>query len=333
MAQKGISVIICTYNGAERLNETIAHVAQQVIPAPISWEVVLADNGSTDNSAETGQREWEKHAISTVPFRVIKEKKAGKLFALQKAVNAANYEYLVICDDDNWLAPDYLNKVWQLFTAMPDVVALGGFGIPVTNGVALPEWFNDYTYAYAVGAQAKETGILAPRAFLWGAGMATHKSVYQEMYKTVPSLLPEHNETNILSAEDTEYSLRLQLKDYKLYYDDSLVYQHYIPAARLTVAYREKLLKGFRDSYAILGKYHTAIRVKTKFSNRPYRWLFLMIASLWTMVFSRKKHSRERARNTLFFLIPSSDKNNPILNSIRTFLKDTKIINGTSNDL
>ena len=49
---KGISVIVCCYNSAERLTETIKHLAGQNVPHYIPWELIVVDNASTDNTAE-----------------------------------------------------------------------------------------------------------------------------------------------------------------------------------------------------------------------------------------------------------------------------------------
>jgi glycosyltransferase involved in cell wall biosynthesis len=137
---KGITVIICTFNGKQRLGETITHIASQLMPENIGWEVILADNASTDGSALFAETTWGLCRVKNVPFRVIHESQPGKIYALQHAINAANYEYLVICDDDNWLSSGYLEKAFELLQAMPDVGAIGGQGIPVTDG-SFPEWF------------------------------------------------------------------------------------------------------------------------------------------------------------------------------------------------
>lgn len=321
MASTGITVIICSFNGTERLQETISHIAKQEVPSDQQWEVILADNASTDHTAEFGLSEWEKHGLPEISFRVITEQRPGKLFALQKAIEAATYELLIICDDDNWLAPDYVTKVYGILTTKPEVAALGGVGIPVTAGITLPEWFKEYNYAYAVGEQARQTGFLQPRKYLWGAGLATRKSLYQEMYKDFPSLLIDYKNVNILSAEDTEYCLRLLIKGYRLYYDQSLSYSHYIAPQRLETAYREKLLKGFLDSHAVLSKYHTALRTQLKTDGKPWMWLYLFLSSLWIACLSFNQTSRIKAKDTLSYMLGFISSKDPLVNAIKNFIR------------
>ncbi|MBE7176199.1 MAG: glycosyltransferase family 2 protein [Mucilaginibacter polytrichastri] len=320
--EKGVSILICTHNGAERLPETIRHIARQQTGPDLRWELVLGDNGSTDNSAAVVQDIWDAAGPEQVPFRVITEGKPGKLYALQKAIREARYEYLIICDDDNWLNPDYVQKVYDLLEQMPHVPSVGGYGIPATSGIGLPEWFPRYTFAYAVGAQSPQTGMIKARGHLWGAGLGTRRSLYLEMYSEFPSFLIDSRLTddNILSAEDTEYTLRLILKGYRLYYDSSLIYKHFIPDFRLTEAYRDKLMQGFRSADLVLRKYYPAVRVKTKTEGKPLLKIGLVLVSVCNLLFGFSRRRIEKARNTLFHLLPFDIPADPISMNIKRFI-------------
>jgi len=318
---KGISVIICTLNGLERLEQTLLHIAGQRNTPSFSWELILADNGSTDDTVQFVQDFWNRLGPGEVPLRIVIESTPGKLYALQKAISIATFEILVICDDDNWLNPDYLEISYEIMDSMPDVAALGGCGIPVTNGTPLPEWFKDYLSAYAVGNQASKTGFLPLRDLLWGAGLVTRKLLYQEMYDDFPSLLLEHEHASVLSAEDTEYCMRLVLKGYKLYYNDSLVYQHFIPDHKLTVAYRNnRLMAGFDEANQVLANYYAAMRARIKTKNRPDVWLGLLLISPLNYLMAASQTKKLRALNTLYFLLPFGKAPNPLAAKVKEFI-------------
>lgn len=51
----GVSVVIPSYNGADRLPATLAHIAAQRVPPGLEWEVVLVDNASSDGTAEAAR--------------------------------------------------------------------------------------------------------------------------------------------------------------------------------------------------------------------------------------------------------------------------------------
>jgi hypothetical protein len=40
--QAGISVLVCSFNGSQRLPETLAHLAAQECPAEIQWELIVS---------------------------------------------------------------------------------------------------------------------------------------------------------------------------------------------------------------------------------------------------------------------------------------------------
>ncbi|MET4080990.1 cellulose synthase/poly-beta-1,6-N-acetylglucosamine synthase-like glycosyltransferase [Pedobacter sp. UYP30] len=324
MIKKGITIIICTYNGVERLGQTLAHIARLTIPSHIKIELILADNNSNDNSTDFAKEEWRNLAIPNIAFKAISETKPGKLYALQKAIYTAEYEYLIICDDDNWLAKNYLIRVFNNLENMPNIAAFGGFGVAVTDAVELPAWFKDYHYAYAVGSQSKAEGIMKQGSVLWGAGLATRKTLYEEMYQNFPSIIPT-SKFNILSAEDTEYCLRLAIKGYRLFYDSEMIYQHHIPKFKLTKKFlEEKLLRGFDNSRQTLGKYYPAVRVYLKAKNRPVIWLYLFLSSCFRYLFFKGRR-KIKAKDTLFHLLPFWIKSDPISTKIKSFVKTNRI--------
>lgn len=318
--KNGVTIIICTYNGAARLSQTISHIIKQIVPPNIQWEVVLADNGSTDHTVQVAETAWNINPPEGVPFRIINKSRPGKLYALQNAIHAASYEFLIICDDDNWLAADYIEKAYNILNTRPEVAAAGGFGIPVTDAPEFPIWFKKYNYAYAVGPQAEETGLIKPRDILWGAGLVTRRSLYLKMYKDYQSFLPE-SDNNVLSAEDTEYCLRLILKGYKLYYDESLIYHHFIPSFKLSIEFRDqKLIKGFQNADVILRKYYAAMKVYIN-AGRSFNRTRLLLGIPFRFLFAFSEKRAEKARNILFHLLPFDIATDDISKRIKTFIQ------------
>ncbi|WP_257666455.1 glycosyltransferase family 2 protein [Parapedobacter tibetensis] len=272
--ERGMSVILCTHNGAKNLPDTLRHLAAQQLPATIPWELVFVDNASTDESTTIAQAEWTKFGGLSSRLVHLREGRSGKYYALQAAMKRARYAYFVICDDDNWLAPDYLYKTVALLDAHPEVGAVGGQGIPVTEeNQPLPEWFDRYQEGYAVGPQGKQTGDVTYKGHLWGAGLGSRTALYRAIYNKYPSFLLQLNNLSLMSTEDSEYCLRLVLRGYKLYYDDTLVYRHLIPSRKLTGSFIDDLYKRHHASYAVNGKYFLAMKI--------YRGGLLQKRELW----------------------------------------------------
>ena len=97
-----ISVIIACLNGAETLPETLASLAAQAWDRP--WEILLADNGSTDASVEVFARFARAHP--GLRMRVVDAGgQKGKSYALNLAIRAAAGRAILFCDADDTVAP------------------------------------------------------------------------------------------------------------------------------------------------------------------------------------------------------------------------------------
>lgn len=66
----GVSIVICCYNSASRLPETLQHIAEQEVAANISWEVIVVDNASTDNTQEIAKKNGQNTAYHMYHFEL-----------------------------------------------------------------------------------------------------------------------------------------------------------------------------------------------------------------------------------------------------------------------
>jgi glycosyltransferase involved in cell wall biosynthesis len=321
--KKGISVIVCTFNGSSRLAQTIQHVAAQVTRNQIQWEVIFVDNASTDNSTEVVGKEWTKHGPKDVKLSLLKEERPGKIFALEQAFSTAKYEYAIICDDDNWLNPDYLELAYEILEQDDSIGAVGGRSAAKNDSGIFPVWFDNFTESYAVGEQALSTSdVTDDRGYLWGAGLATRTLIYREMYNGFPSLLTGRLGESLAAGEDAEYCQRLILRGYKLYYDSRLFFHHYMPDSRLTEEYRERLFAGFAASNLVLSKYYIASRYVRNYKlNSKKRLSFFSAVTLFKLLFASNKQRRDDARTALVFtdMLPANP--NSVISKISSFYK------------
>jgi glycosyltransferase involved in cell wall biosynthesis len=318
--KKGITVIVCTYNGADRLATTLNHLAAQQVKPGLEWEIILADNASTDNSAEIARTQWHRHNLQqTISFSLVHETKPGKIFAFQKGISIAKYEYFIICDDDNWLNADYVQRTFDILNSNPRIGAVGGQAIAATTSSALPEWFEAVQEGYAVGPQARNTGDATYKGRLWGAGLGSRTQLYLDAYRTFPSLLIDKGDQRILTAEDSEYCQRLILKGYKLYYDAELFLQHYIPEVRLTLTYKESLFENFKKSNLILDNYLLAIKYGLKGNLSLFNRIRLIGITPIRYLFSSSHQKKSRQRIILCYLFPFI-KPDPVTAQIKAFM-------------
>lgn len=253
-----ISIVLCSFNGSARLKPTIEHLADQDLPCQA--ELILVDNASTDGSATLVQEIWRQKG-EPYPLIVIHESEPGLIHARKAGLQAARYEIVVFCDDDNWLQSDYLKLTCELFESIPGAGLVGGQGIGVTDGVFPSWWFDsDHSCNYAVGKQLPNSGNADQRGYLWGAGLAAKKDILTHVLDDAfPILMVGRNGNKVLSGDDSEMCMRALLAGSHLYYDERLVYQHFIPASRLTDTYFKNLMDSFDASGGISEEYRRAL--------------------------------------------------------------------------
>lgn len=263
MIAKGISIIVCCYNSESRLSKTLEHLAKQEIRNDVPVELILVNNASTDCTRDIAQAEWAKYDTDFL-FRVVVEEKQGIIFARIRGVHESQYEYILFCDDDNWLQSDYLQKAFDLMESNAKIGALGGQSIAVSD-IDFPEWFSDFQISWAIGEQANESGDVSKRGWIWGAGLITRRTLLTKVLNNkYPFLNQGRTGSDLTSGDDCEICKRILLSGYILYYDKSLLLYHYIPHERLSWKYKKKLFEGIDLSELVLQKYDLIIQEMNK---------------------------------------------------------------------
>jgi glycosyltransferase involved in cell wall biosynthesis len=256
---QGISVIICCYNSAARIEKVLQHLQQQKTEPSLCWEIILVDNNSTDDTATVAKKFWENRRQDK-PLQVIYEEQAGLSFARSAGVHAANYDVVLFCDDDNFLNENYVQDAYHLIleTRRQGFGVWGGYPIPYFDeDTQPPYWFESVKERYAVGKQAASSGDICDRGYVWGAGMLVLRDIFFAAFnKSFPPLLTDRKKDILSSGNDSELCLRLLIMGYKIYYDEQLTLQHYIPAYKLNESYSQALQEGISRAATVLNKYY-----------------------------------------------------------------------------
>ena len=258
----GFSIIVCTYNGATRLPVTLQYLAA-LNREGFEVELLVVSNACTDN---TDSVVWQIWAQLGSPFslKLLHMPTPGKSHALMLAFVKATMEYFIICDDDNRLAPDYLQVAAEVMAGDPEIGIAGGRAEAVAD-IPIPGWFYREQYAWACGCPHNVSADFTGRAMLWGAGMVIRSHVAQTiMHPDCPTMLTGRKAGMLTAGEDDEKCVRTWLMGYKTWFEFRLLLYHYMPAVRLTHAYAEKLKEGFNSQ----GPYISAYR-------RVYEYYFL----------------------------------------------------------
>ena len=97
---RGVSVVIAARNEQKNLSENLKAIAGQVYP---DFEIIVVDDGSTDNTPEILERFEEEHSSKGRPVHVLTiapEESRGKKFALARGIEKAEKEIVLVTDAD-----------------------------------------------------------------------------------------------------------------------------------------------------------------------------------------------------------------------------------------
>lgn len=127
------SVVIPTYNAAETLGEQLAALAAQ--DGDIAFEVIVSDNGSTDDS-ESIAMQWS----STLDVRVVDASaRRGPSAARNIGAEYASAPLLLFCDADDVVGESWVNS---LVTGLDGSAFVGGPCLPFADRSDI--WLPDY---------------------------------------------------------------------------------------------------------------------------------------------------------------------------------------------
>lgn len=117
------SVVVVTRNGASSLPLLMAALRSQTAVQHVPCELVVIDNGSTDETTEVVRR-----LAVDLGFRVTleREERPGKALGLNRAVAVAQGQIIAFADDDVVPAPNWIEAILAYFSGHPDVDCIGG---------------------------------------------------------------------------------------------------------------------------------------------------------------------------------------------------------------
>lgn len=117
-----VSIVIPSYNQAQYLEDAIESAYNQTTPA---LEILVIDDGSTDNSLEIAQRyEFKEFPGIESPVRVISQVNKGLASARNTGIMNAKGDYVLFLDADDMLMENAIAKITQeIIRTNADIVA------------------------------------------------------------------------------------------------------------------------------------------------------------------------------------------------------------------
>jgi glycosyltransferase involved in cell wall biosynthesis len=233
-----LSVIVCTRNRAQSLRTTLDSLVRQDPPGG-DWEIVVVDNGSTDETPEV------VGAFAPHGVRYTVESEPGLGRARNAGIAIARGSLLAFTDDDIIVHSDWAARIRSRFAQASDISAVFGF----TYGDAgVQQMFSLRTRPYACYIEGKER--------VWesspGNNMAYRRAVLERIGLFDPSLGPG---AKYHMADDAELHYRLFKAGLRAFYDPEIKVIHRPDVAGRPI--ESELLRCDAGTAAWYGK-HTA---------------------------------------------------------------------------
>jgi glycosyltransferase involved in cell wall biosynthesis len=212
-----LSVIIAAYNAADTLGETLDSLREQEYAG--SWEVIVADNRSSDGTADVVRRyQAQMPNLRLLPAH----DRQGKCYATNLAAKHARGAVFLFVDADDTVAPGWLAAM-AAATAEHHAVA----------GSIDTKTLNQHTVHRPISYRGVEHKALGFLPYLLGGNCG----ISREAWEAVGG-----NDERFPGSHDLELSWRLQLAGYRL---------HYAPEAVLRYRHRGTL----RDLWRQISRY------------------------------------------------------------------------------
>jgi len=225
------SIVVCTYNRAASLGDTLRALRALEVPPAVSWEVVVVDNNSKDDT-----RAVVEDAAKCFPhLRYFFQPLQGLSHARNMGIEAARGELLLFTDDDVLPEPDWLVRIVDGMRAH-QADAGGGYIAPIFE-VPPPVWLTERFYGFlAVRSERTddyriEFASQAP----FGANMAVKRAVFERV--GLFDVTRGRSGKVLASGEDGELFERILAAGLSAWFIGNARVHHKVEAFRLTKRY------------------------------------------------------------------------------------------------
>jgi glycosyltransferase involved in cell wall biosynthesis len=281
--QLDFTVAIPTYNGSSRLPELLERLRNQINTESFSWEIIVIDNNSNDNTAKVVQS-YQENWQCPYPLKYYFEPQQGAAHARKLAIKEAKSQLIGFLDDDNYpvstwvfsayefgknhsLAGAYASQIHPQWETEPpnNFQRIAPF-LAITERGNLPLLYN------------KSQNLLPP-----SAGLVVRRQAWLESVPNHP-ILTGRVSGNMLTSEDLEVLSYIQKSSWEIWYNPEMEIYHQIPSWRLQKEYLIPFFRGIG-----LSRYVTRM-VNIKPWAKPFTCLAYMLNDLRKIVFHLLKY-------------------------------------------
>jgi glycosyltransferase involved in cell wall biosynthesis len=242
----GISFVICTYNRAQYLQDTLLSLVKNEAD-PDRFELLVVDNNSTDKTPEIVHHfidDYPNH-----PIRYVKEPQQGLSYARNRGIKEAQKPIITFLDDDILTDIDFINNWLHFFNTHPNALCAGG-RIEVQFDDPRPSWMSHFLLPllghHYLGDSIK---TYSRQRYPFGGNMAFKRSIFDEFGFFDTELGRKGNQ--LKASEEKEFFQRLKKANTDIYYVPKASLRHRVDNQRLTKEYIKRQALGLGQSIAL----------------------------------------------------------------------------------
>ncbi|NEP06401.1 MAG: glycosyltransferase [Okeania sp. SIO2G4] len=237
------TIAIPTYNGAERLPLVLDKLLAQIGVEGLSWEIIVVDNNSTDNTKKIISR-YQENWSDKIPLKYCYEAQQGAGFARKKAVEIASSPLIGFLDDDNIPAENWVAAAYEFAQKYPKA---GAYASQIHGDFSgeLPPDFDRIKSFFAITERGEQPLLYQPaiKVIPPSAGLVVRREAWLE---SVPEqcILGGRVPGSMLTGEDTETISYIQKAGWEIWYNPAMEVIHKIPQHRTQKDYLIKFFRG-----------------------------------------------------------------------------------------
>jgi glycosyltransferase involved in cell wall biosynthesis len=269
MKKMTISVALCTYNPKPQLLQRVIDSILIQLGFRENAEFIIVDNNSYPPV-----RELEINYPHSV--RLVQEPKQGLTAAREAAIANVKGDIILFVDDDNILAPGYVDGVLEAF--LDERLGLLGGAIYPEYESPPPAWFLEFENLIAIrrypsSLRVRTTDFRHSDFFPVGAGFAVRTALARAYADdcNAGTRIEGRKGAALSSGEDIDLGLYVLSQGYFLLATGALRLEHVIPAFRCNEAYIKKLVRSGLMSSAEIERKWGGKQVVFPLLNKP-KW-------------------------------------------------------------
>lgn len=295
--QKGVSVVIPNYNGVQLFPETLPTVYEALQTVQLPFEIIIADDCSTDASLSFLQKNFREIKI------ISNQKNSGFSITANNGIRNAQYDLVLLLNSDVKLEPNYFINQLHYFEKEDTFGVMGrivgwnddtiqdGAKYPSFHGVKIKTAGN-----YILDNEEEmKNGLYT--MYLSGANALLDRKKFIEIGGFNELFSPFY-------VEDFELSLRAWRRGWKCYYDYQSVCRHQVSISIKSKAKKNNIKKFYNRNKMYLHAIHLpAAKRYTYYFQLFFEGLaklamghiyFIEAISLFMKSYSGVQRSRER---------------------------------------